>query len=42
MVCLHVSSLIRNKKPKGSCVAVMAFMLFEDDGWTSKYFHQQS
>lgn len=41
-VCLRVSSLNRNKKPQGSCIPVMAFMLLGDDEWTSKYFHPQS
>lgn len=34
--------LIRNKKPKNSCITVIAFWLGGDDEWTFKNFHRQS
>lgn len=33
--------LIRSKKPKNSCITVIAFWLWGDDEWTCRYFHWQ-
>lgn len=38
MVCFLEGSLIRSKKPKDFCIAVVAFMLF-GDGLPNTYIH---